>query len=63
MAIQCEICKKGPAQGISVYRSNEKGVKGTWRCAAHPCAESFANQVEDQWLDDAINGKSNAKPN
>ena len=57
MAIRCEICNRGPMQGVTVYRANEKGVKGIWRCADHPCAESFANQhdPECQAIEDALN--------
>jgi hypothetical protein len=34
----CEICGRGPAPehgGISVFRHNEKGQPGIWRCAVH----------------------------
>lgn len=57
MAILCEICKRGPAQGVSVYRCNEKGITGIWRCDKHHCAESFDNAVQDQWLTDILEGK------
>jgi uncharacterized protein YwgA len=33
--MKCEKCGKGPADGVSVYRVNEKGVKGIWRCVNH----------------------------
>ena len=42
--MKCEICGRGPADGVTVYRANEKGVRGVWRCERHPCAESFARQ-------------------
>jgi len=59
MSIRCEICGKGPMDGVTVYRANEKGVAGIWRCAKHPCVESFANQnqPECQAIEDAINGR------
>lgn len=34
--IECEICKRRPdGDGITVYRINEKGVPGIWRCEDH----------------------------
>lgn len=30
--MRCEICGKGPEQGVTLIRQNEKGVKGVWRC-------------------------------
>lgn len=47
MVIKCEICGKGPSPergGITVYRANEKGKNGIWRCAQHPSKESFDRQ-------------------
>ena len=40
-AMTCEVCGRGPLPqhgGISVFRQNEKGVKGIWRCAVHVTA-------------------------
>ena len=56
--IRCEICGKGPAENVAVYRANEKGVKGIWRCAKHPSAESFTvqNDPRIRVLDDALDG-------
>ena len=34
-AIACEICGRGPAEGVDVFRVNAKGVPGVWRCKAH----------------------------
>lgn len=31
----CCICGKGPANGVSVFRINEKGVPGIWACEQH----------------------------
>ncbi len=31
----CEVCGDGPKQGITLYRQNEKGVPGIWRCIIH----------------------------
>lgn len=33
--MNCEICNKGPREGVTVYRVNPKGVPGIWRCPAH----------------------------
>lgn len=32
--MKCEWCGKGPQDGVSLYRINEKGVPGIWRCEA-----------------------------
>ena len=33
--MQCVICKKGPAEGVTVFRINAKGKPGLWACAKH----------------------------
>lgn len=53
MSIQCEVCDKGPQDGVTVYRTNEKGVAGIWRCAEH----EGATDPETQEIIDAIEGK------
>lgn len=30
--MKCEICGKGPTDGVSVLRVNAKGIPGIWRC-------------------------------
>lgn len=36
----CEICNRGPErEGITLFRQNEKGVPGIWRCAVHVTAD------------------------
>jgi hypothetical protein len=55
--MKCEICGRGPANGFDIFRANEKGVKGIWRCKDHSCKESFENQVEGQWLTDILQVK------
>ena len=32
---RCEICARGPAQNITVFRVNPKGEKGIFRCSQH----------------------------
>jgi hypothetical protein len=29
---ECELCGKGPADGVTVFRVNAVGVEGIWRC-------------------------------
>jgi hypothetical protein len=36
---ECEICHRGPADGITVFRQNKTGVPPHWRCAVHVTAE------------------------
>lgn len=57
--MKCEICGKGPQDGTTIYRANEKGVKGIWRCARHPSLESFNRQCDPELnaIENAINGK------
>lgn len=31
----CEICGRGIVDGAALFRQNEKGVKGIWRCREH----------------------------
>ena len=52
--MRCEICNKGPAiDGVTVYRQNEKGVKGIWACKQHavfkpdPEVKRIVNILED----------------
>jgi hypothetical protein len=33
--MNCNVCGKGPADGVSVFRVNEKGVPGIWACEKH----------------------------
>lgn len=34
--MKCEICNKSAAtDGVALYRVNELGVKGIWRCTEH----------------------------
>lgn len=33
--VVCCICRKGPREGITVYRINAKGVPGIWACERH----------------------------
>ena len=42
--MKCEICNRGPMDGVTIYRANEKGVKGIWRCSDHPSVESFKRE-------------------
>lgn len=33
--MRCLFCRKGPAEGVNVYRVNAKGQPGVWACNAH----------------------------
>ncbi len=33
--MKCEICEKGIPNGVNLFRQNEKGVAGVWRCTEH----------------------------
>lgn len=33
--MKCEVCGKGMAEGVSLFRQNELGVTGIWRCREH----------------------------
>lgn len=35
MGMNCLFCRKGPAQGVNLYRVNAKGQPGVWACAKH----------------------------
>lgn len=41
--MKCEICNRGPEDGESLFRVNEYGVKGVWRCHKDLTAEQRAN--------------------
>jgi hypothetical protein len=48
-AMVCEVCGRGPADGVDVYRVNERGVPGVWRCFEHhdgPIALETVSVVE-----------------
>lgn len=33
--MKCDICGKGPLDGFTIFRVNEYGVPGIWRCREH----------------------------
>ena len=33
--MRCVICKKGPVEGVSVFRINTTGRPGLWACKRH----------------------------
>jgi hypothetical protein len=33
--MKCCICNKGPAEGVTIYRINAKGIHGIWACEKH----------------------------
>lgn len=50
--MKCEICGKGMEQGVTLFRVNELGVTGVWRCREHmekqpdPIVEDIVNIIE-----------------
>lgn len=51
--MHCCICKKGPQQGVSLFRVNKKGVAGIWTCEKHisqtdaPPIDSTVKKIAD----------------
>jgi hypothetical protein len=33
--MRCVFCRKGPNEGVSLYRINAKGQTGVWACDGH----------------------------
>jgi hypothetical protein len=33
--MRCETCRRGPNDGVDLYRVNAKGQTGRWRCLVH----------------------------
>lgn len=33
--MRCIFCHKGPMDGVTIHRINEKGVEGIWACNKH----------------------------
>lgn len=33
--MHCEMCNRGPKDGVSLYRMNAKGQPAIWRCESH----------------------------
>lgn len=34
-SMACEVCHRGPADGVTVFRQNAKGQPGIFRCEEH----------------------------
>jgi len=35
LVLACEVCRLGPATGVTVYRTGAKGRDPHWRCSPH----------------------------
>jgi hypothetical protein len=62
MLTLCEVCKRSVEQhGITVYRVNETGISGIWRCKEHldqPRDSEEMAFVEDlEWARDEMKRK------
>lgn len=44
--MKCEICQKGIADGVSLFRQNAHGEVGIWRCREHN-GEPIDPEVDD----------------
>ena len=57
--MQCEICGKGMREGVTLYRANEKGIKGIWRCEMHLNDEAFKVAMDPAIIaiDNALSGR------
>ena len=33
--VKCQVCKRGPHEGVTLFRLNPKGVEGVWACREH----------------------------
>ena len=44
----CVFCRKGPQDGVNLYRIYEKGQPGVWACSAH------LNQTDAPPVDPAV---------
>jgi hypothetical protein len=60
MAACCEICQRNPLRdGVTLWRMNETGVEGVWRCTAHrdkavdPVLLEIVTDIEDALHEDA----------
>lgn len=45
----CAVCGKGPPDGVSVFRMNEKGGPGLWACNEHK--DHFDSHMPDDVLE------------
>lgn len=61
LVIACEICHRGPEQGVAVHRANAKGQPGIWRCDDHPCRESKESKAACQPLIDILERRGAGK--
>jgi len=55
MPMECEVCKRTPEQGVTIYRANPVGeMPSRWRCSDHPCGESLESRAAVADVVDAI---------
>ena len=58
----CRQCQKHVAEGASLIRMNEKGVKGIWECAPGTGCNRIVGEPEptqNEKLVDAVTGNTN----
>ena len=54
--MRCLFCNKGPMDGVTIYRINEKGVEGIWACHKHIKQTDVAVDPAIKELTDIIDG-------
>lgn len=57
--MRCQKCGKGPMDGVTIYRANEKVVPGIWRCEVHLDETAFKTASDPAIIaiDNAMNGR------
>ncbi len=59
MSAVCIFCHRGPKDGLSLSRINEKGVPGIWACSEH---RHLSDKKFDPELDRIVSIIQKAKP-
>ncbi len=44
---ECEVCKRGPADGVTTFRVNQKGEPGVFRCSGHAAPATDLKALTD----------------
>lgn len=47
----CLFCRKGPSDGVSIFRINAKGQPGVWACREH---KKMTDAPRDDALDNIV---------
>lgn len=55
--MRCLFCNKGPMDGVTIHRINEKGVDGVWACERHIKNTDVVVPPDVQEITDVISGR------